>query len=61
VAAVCGTLQAAPSIRSSQCGSTLDFTPINSYQGEIASVQDREEAVDSKRWQQLEAKYLKNV
>jgi hypothetical protein len=44
-AAVCGTLQAAPQVRSSQCGPTADFTPINSYQGEIASVQEREEAV----------------
>jgi len=43
--AVCATLQAAPSIRSSQCGPAEDFTPINSYQGEIAGVQDREEAV----------------
>ncbi len=30
-------------------------------EGELATFQDREEAVDSKRWQQLEAKYLKNV
>jgi len=28
-----------------QCGPTLDFTPINQYQGEIPSVQDREDAV----------------
>ncbi|WNG29759.1 trypsin-like peptidase domain-containing protein [Cystobacter fuscus] len=29
-----------------QCGSTLDFTPINSYQGEFADVvQDKEDAV----------------
>ncbi len=28
-----------------QCGPTLDFTPINSYQGEFADVLDREEAV----------------
>jgi V8-like Glu-specific endopeptidase len=28
-----------------QCGPTLDFTPINSYRGELAGVQDREEAV----------------
>jgi hypothetical protein len=33
------------SIRNLQCGPTLDFTPINRYQGEIAGVQDREEAV----------------
>src|SRR5687768_13274406 len=29
----------------SQCGPTADFTPINSYQGEFADVQDREDAV----------------
>lgn len=29
----------------SQCGPTLEFTPINSYQGEFADVQDREDAV----------------
>jgi hypothetical protein len=28
-----------------QCGPTLDFTPINSYRGALASVQDREDAV----------------
>jgi hypothetical protein len=28
-----------------QCGPTLDFTPINSYQGEFADVLDREDAV----------------
>jgi hypothetical protein len=28
-----------------QCGPTLDFTPINSYRGEFADVQDREDAV----------------
>ncbi len=28
-----------------QCGPTLDFTPINSYRGEFANVQDREDAV----------------
>src|SRR5688500_13328875 len=28
-----------------QCGPTLDFTPINRYQGEFADVQDREDAV----------------
>src|SRR5262245_60697848 len=35
---------ATPILRS-QCGPTLDFTPINSYQGPIATVQDREDAV----------------
>jgi hypothetical protein len=29
----------------SQCGPTPDFIPINSYQGEFADVQDREDAV----------------
>ncbi|HEX5752457.1 MAG TPA: serine protease [Archangium sp.] len=29
----------------SQCGPTADFTPINSYQGEFANVQDAEDAV----------------
>jgi hypothetical protein len=28
-----------------QCGPTLDFTPINSYQGPFSDVQDREDAV----------------
>jgi hypothetical protein len=28
-----------------QCGPTLDFTPINRYQGELAGAQEREEAV----------------
>jgi hypothetical protein len=36
---------AARSISGLQCGPTLDFTPINSYEGEIASVQEREDAV----------------
>jgi hypothetical protein len=44
-AAVCEALQASTLVRSSQCGPTLDLTPINSYQGEIAAVQEREEAV----------------
>ena len=29
----------------SQCGPSLDLTPINDYRGEIAAVQDREDAV----------------
>jgi len=29
----------------SQCGPTLDLTPVNKYQGELVAVQDREEAV----------------
>lgn len=28
-----------------QCGPTLDFTPVNAYQGEFADVMDREDAV----------------
>jgi hypothetical protein len=28
-----------------QCGPTLDFVPVNRYQGELLAVQDREEAV----------------
>jgi hypothetical protein len=32
-------------VRSLQCGPTLDFTPINSYQGALAGAQEREEAV----------------
>jgi hypothetical protein len=42
---VCGSAKL-PEVRSLwQCGPTLDFTPINSYQGEFADVQDREDAV----------------
>ena len=41
----CGQSQAARSILPSQCGPTLDLTPINKYQGEIVGVQDREDAV----------------
>jgi hypothetical protein len=40
-----GTLQISDSIHDLQCGPTLDFVAINSYEGEIASVQDREGAV----------------
>ena len=39
---------ASPALRTtahSQCGSTADFTPINSYRGAIADVQLREDAV----------------
>jgi Trypsin-like peptidase domain len=42
-AAVCGDRQA--SARRSQCGPTLDLTPINQYQGAALGVQEREEAV----------------
>jgi len=31
--------------RPAQCGPTLDFTPVNSYQGDLAIVNDREDAV----------------
>ncbi|WP_394827923.1 trypsin-like serine peptidase [Pendulispora albinea] len=35
-----------PGLRTqSQCGSTLDLTPINAYRGEMAAVQEREDAV----------------
>lgn len=36
---------ASRSIRSLQCGPTLDFTPINQYAGELVGAQDREDAV----------------
>jgi hypothetical protein len=42
---VCGNPKRPEVSRLSQCGPTLDFTPINSYQGEIADVQDMEDAV----------------
>jgi hypothetical protein len=48
VPVVCEEPRPARSARSSQglqCGPTLDFTPINRYAGEIAAVQDREDAV----------------
>ena len=42
---VCGTAKM-PEVSSLwQCGPTLDFTSINSYQGQFADVQDREDAV----------------
>jgi hypothetical protein len=41
---VCAELQASSIVRS-QCGPTAEFTPINSYAGKIAAVQDREDAV----------------
>jgi hypothetical protein len=41
---VCTELQASSIVRS-QCGPKEDFTPINSYQGAIADVQVREDAV----------------
>jgi hypothetical protein len=44
---VCEAPAAKPEVRAQlQCGPTLDFTPINSYQGEFADVvQEREDAV----------------
>ncbi|HEY8206010.1 MAG TPA: serine protease [Myxococcaceae bacterium] len=43
----CGQLplEEASGRSSLQCGPTLDFTPVNQYQGEIAAIQDREDAV----------------
>jgi hypothetical protein len=43
VPVVCPTARVAH--QPAQCGPTLDFTPINSYQGELAIVNDREDAV----------------
>src|SRR5690349_15074895 len=43
--AACGELETSEVILGSQCGPTLDFTPINQYRGQIAAVQDREDAV----------------
>lgn len=47
VQTACGQLPLEESLDrgSLQCGPTLDFTPINQYQGEAASVQEREDAV----------------
>jgi hypothetical protein len=48
---VCGNptlsqVRATPRVRSlRQCGPSLDFTPINRYQGEFADIQEREDAV----------------
>lgn len=43
---VCESPPRAPEVSSLwQCGPTLDFTPINSYQGDFAHVQDAEDAV----------------
>lgn len=35
----------AEAARELQCGPTLDFTPVNAYQGELATARDREDAV----------------
>ena len=42
---VCMQAPAARTVPRTQCGPTADFTPINSYHGDIASIQDREDAV----------------
>ena len=42
---VCGATRAGAASPHAQCGDTLDFTPINQYQGAIGSIQDREDAV----------------
>ncbi|AKJ04810.1 V8-like Glu-specific endopeptidase [Archangium gephyra] len=42
---VCGKVTRPEVSSLSQCGPTADFTPINSYQGEFANVQDAEDAV----------------
>ncbi|HEU4726542.1 MAG TPA: serine protease [Kofleriaceae bacterium] len=44
-AQVCAGLRSASPSLVSQCGATADFTPINEYQGELAGVQEREDAV----------------
>lgn len=41
----CEAVGAAQSLLPTQCGPTLDLTPINDYHGEIAAIQDREDAV----------------
>lgn len=42
---VCGSAKRPEVSSLLQCGPTLDFTPINSYQGEFTDVLDREDAV----------------
>jgi hypothetical protein len=42
---VCGNARLPEVSNLWQCGPTFDFTPINSYQGEFADIQDREDAV----------------
>jgi len=44
-APVCGSPQVGQLFPHTQCGATLDFTPINRYDGDIVGVQDREDAV----------------
>jgi len=42
---ICGAAQLGAPAPHAQCGPTLDLTPINQYQGALAWVQDREDAV----------------
>jgi len=42
---VCEAPRVRPRVAHAQCGPTLDFTPINAYQGALALAQEREEAV----------------
>ncbi|MCU0684570.1 MAG: serine protease [Polyangiaceae bacterium] len=44
-AAACDEVSTAETARELQCGPTLDFTPVNAYQGELAAARDREDAV----------------
>lgn len=44
-AAACGEAPTAEAARALQCGPTLDFTPVNAYQGELAAAREREDAV----------------
>jgi hypothetical protein len=41
----CGELETSVVVSGSQCGSALDFVPVNQYQGELATVPAREDAV----------------
>jgi hypothetical protein len=44
-APVCPAPRIVQRARPTQCGATLDFTPINQYHGDVATLQDREDAV----------------
>jgi Trypsin-like peptidase domain len=44
-APICGMAQLGTLHPRAQCGTTLDFTPINQYNGAIATAQEREDAV----------------
>lgn len=43
--AVCKQRQQGLPIHALQCGPALDFTPIHKYRGEVAGIEDREEAI----------------